>query len=73
MGNVRLAQKIREVAPEEIDKIYKRLVRQKVRRKYDPEDEIAIFRQKDRKPAEAAEHDAYVEQCKAEAKAELGI
>ena len=73
MPNVRLAQKIREVAPEEIDKIYKRLVRQKVRRKYDPEDEIAILRQKDTKPEEAAEHDAYVELCKAEAKAELGV
>lgn len=73
MGNKRLPQKIREVAPEEFDKIYKRLVRQKVRRKYDPEDEIAILRQKDTKPAEFAEYNAYVEECKAAVKAELGV
>lgn len=72
MVNRKIIDRIRVECPEEFEKIYKSLVRQKVRRRYDPEDEIAIIRQKEKKPEEAAEHDAYVEQCKAEAKAELG-
>ena len=40
-----------------------------IRKRYTQDDEFAILRQKDRKPDEYAEYDAYCEQCKAQAKA----
>lgn len=49
------------------------LIREKVRAKYSIYDEIAIIRQRDTKPAEFAAYNAFVEQCKAEAKKELEI
>ena len=39
-----------------------------IRKRYTQNDEFAILRQKDRKPDEYAEYDAYCEQCKAQAK-----
>ena len=47
------------------------IVREKVGARYSIFDEIAILRQRDTKPAEFAEYNAFVEQCKAEAKAEM--
>ena len=46
---------------------------QRIREKYTINDELAILRQRDTKPDEFAEYNAYVERCKAELKAELGI
>ena len=73
MANARLAKKIREVAPKEWDKLYENLIVQKIRAKYSINEELAILRQRDEKPEEFAEYYAYVEKCKAEAKAELGV
>lgn len=73
MPNVRLAQKIREVAPKEWDKLYENLIVTKIREKYSLNEELAILRQRDTKPAEFEEYNAYVEKCKAEVKAELEI
>ena len=73
MVNIRLAKKIIEADPEAVDLFYKRFVSEKIREKYSINDELAILRQRDTKPAEFEEYNAYVEQCKAEAKAELEI
>ena len=51
---------------------YRRRVRQLIRLRYDIEDEIALERQKDTKPAEYAAYFEYCEACKAQAKAEFG-
>lgn len=52
---------------------YDELVDSKIRARYTVSQEFAILRQRDTKPEEFAEYNAYCEQCKAEAKAELGI
>lgn len=52
---------------------YDELVDSKIRARYTVSQEFAILRQRDTKPDEFAEYNAYCEQCKAEAKAELGI
>ena len=52
---------------------YIALVDSKIRKKYSISAELAILRQRDTKPEEFAEYNAYAEACKAEAKAELGM
>lgn len=52
---------------------YPKLVENKIRKKYSMSAELAILRQRDTKPEEFAEYNAFCEQCKAEAKTELGI
>jgi hypothetical protein len=44
-----------------------------IRRKYSVSAELAILRQRDDKPEEFAVYNAYAEECKAEAKAILGL
>lgn len=56
-----------------IDRLYSRLVSEKIRAKYSIDAELAILRQRDEKTEEFAEYNAYAEQCKTEAKAELEI
>lgn len=50
---------------------YASLVELRVRGRYSVSAELAILRQRDTKPEEFAEYNAFVEACKAEAKAEL--
>ena len=52
---------------------YPKLVENKIRKQYTVSAELAILRQRDTKPEEFAEYNAYCEQCKAQAKTELGI
>lgn len=52
---------------------YPSLVDSKIRERYSLSDELAILRQRDVKPDEYAEYNAYCEQCKAKAKSELKI
>ena len=52
---------------------YPQLVENKIRTKYSVSAELAILRQRNSKPEEFAEYNAFCEQCKAEAKTELGI
>ncbi len=54
-------------------RLYGRLVAQKIRAIYSIDAEFAVLRQKDEKNEEYAEYNAFVEACKAEAKAELEI
>ena len=49
---------------------YKELVVQYIRERYDGDDEFAILRQRDTKPQEFAEYNAYCEECKQRAKAD---
>lgn len=51
---------------------YEALVVEKIRLRYSVDDELALERQRETKPDEWEEYYAYCEQCKAEAKAELG-
>ena len=53
--------------------LYDELVDSKIRARYTVSQEFSILRQRDTKPDEFAEYNAYCEQCKAEARAELGI
>lgn len=52
---------------------YPNLVENKIRTRYSVSAELAILRQRDTKPEEFAEYNAFCELCKAEAKTELGI
>ena len=52
---------------------YEQLVELKIRTRYTVSDELALLRQRDSKPLEFAEYNDFCEQCKAEAKTELGI
>lgn len=49
---------------------YENLIVAKIRQKYNVNQELAILRQRDTKTEEFEEYNAYVEQCKAEAKKE---
>lgn len=53
--------------------LYPELVERKIRRRYTVSAELAILRQRDTKPQEYSEYNSYCEQCKAEARQELGI
>lgn len=55
------------------ERLYPLLVDEKIRARYTLSAEFAILRQKDEKPEEFAEYNAYAEQCKIAAKAELEI
>ena len=47
---------------------YSELVERLIRKRYTVGAELAILRQRDEKPVEFAEYNAYAEQCKSEAK-----
>lgn len=42
-----------------------------IRKKYSQNDELSILRQKENKPEEFAEYNAFCEQCKAQAKLDI--
>ena len=54
-------------------RLYPALVAEKLRRVYSLNEELAILRQRDEKPGEFEAYNAYAEQCKKEAKEELGL
>lgn len=72
----KLLEMLPKQEPQEVEQptiSYDELVDSKIRARYTVSQEFAILRQRDTKPDEFAEYNAYCEQCKAEAKAELGI
>ena len=69
--NLRLAKKNRESNPQSWEKLYESEIIRRIRKRYTVNQELAILRQRDTKPIEFAEYDAYVERCKAEVKAEM--
>lgn len=50
---------------------YKAAVERLIRERYSVADELGILRQRDTKPQEFAEYNAFAEACKAQAKAQL--
>lgn len=52
---------------------YPSLVEGKIRRHYSMSNELAILRQRDTKPEEFMQYNAYCEECKVEARQELNI
>lgn len=67
------------IAKEEQEKIkqkeneYPNKVAELIRQRYSINDELAILRQRDKKPSEYQEYFAYCEECKYKAKQELGL
>ena len=61
----------RERTEEEKAELYESKIIDKIRQRYTINQELAILRQRDTKPEEYQEYFDYVEQCKAEAKAEM--
>ena len=55
------------------EKVYPKLVQELINEKYSVYNELAILRQRDTKPEEFNEYNAYCEQCKAQAKEMLGL
>lgn len=55
----------------ELQKVYEEKVVEKIREKYNVNQEIAVIRQQVSKPEEFAEYSAYVDNCKAEVKQKL--
>lgn len=64
-------QKPQELIEQEKMVNYENLIISKIREKYTIDQELAILRQRDTKPEEFAKYNAYVEQCKLEAKQEV--
>lgn len=56
-----------------LDVLYREMVDIEVRKRYSVSAEFAILRQRDSKPEEFTEYNAYVEFCKSKVKAELGM
>ena len=73
MKFLKLAMKNRESHPASWDALYEDTIIRKIRRRYTVNRELAILRQRDAKPAEFEAYNAYVEQCKAETREEMGI
>lgn len=73
MRFVKLAKKNRDVSPKSWENLYETMIEKKIRAKYSINAELAILRQRDTKRTEFNEYHAFVEKCKAEVKAELGI
>lgn len=65
--------KTAELAKIKVTIDYPQLVENKIRTKYSVSAELSILRQRDTKPEEFAEYNAFCELCKVEAKTELNI
>lgn len=73
MKYLKLAKKNKEIDSVSWERYCGDLIVKKIRIKYSLNEELAILRQRDTKPEEFAEYNAYVEKCKAEVKAELEV
>lgn len=65
---VKLSQKNRAAKPEAWARLCEQAIIRKIRERYTLNQELAILRQRDTKPEEFAEYNAFAEQCKAEVK-----
>ena len=63
----------KEKNPEAYNAVYEKAIEHEIKKKYSVERELSILRQRDRKPTEYAEYDAYVEECKRKVKAAFGM
>lgn len=69
--NMRLARKNKEHSAKAWGQLYEAEIIRRIRKRYTVNQELAILRQRDTKPEEFAEYNAFVEKCKAEIKAEM--
>jgi hypothetical protein len=69
--NLRLAKKNRESNPKSWEQLYEAEIIRRIRKRYTVNQELAILRQRDTKPEEFAEYNAFVERCKAEIKKKM--
>ena len=67
----RLAHKNEEAKPGGLRRMYADRVNEMIRARYSVSDELAIIRQRDTKPEEFEEYNAFVEGCKATAREEI--
>jgi hypothetical protein len=56
-----------------VDDVYEHEVIKRIRQKYSINQELAILRQRDTKPQEFEEYNAFVEECKNAVKKEIGL
>lgn len=68
MNFIKLLKRNKEAEPKTYDAVYGSLVEKKIRLRYSLSAELAILRQRDKKPDEFEQYNEYVEQCKAEVK-----
>lgn len=73
MRFIKLANRNRDVCPKAFDAFYSREIEKKIRERYSVSDELAILRQRDSKPKEFAEYNAYAESCKESVKTKLSM
>lgn len=73
MRFLKLAQKNKEINPSSWETLYEHLIIKAVRKRYTVNQELAILRQRDTKPNEFEQYNAYVEECKQKVKKELGM
>lgn len=71
MNFIKLLLKNKEKEPKTFEAVYGSLIEKKIRERYSLSAELAILRQRDDKPEEFAQYNAYVEQCKDEVKGGL--
>ena len=69
----KLAIKNKEASLRSWEQLYENEIIRRIRQRYSLNQELAILRQRDTKPAEFAEYNTFVEQCKAEVKKELEV
>lgn len=55
----------------DVEEAYEYEIIKRIRKKYSTNQELAILRQRDTKPTEFEEYNAFVEACKAEVKKEM--
>ena len=70
---LKLAKKNKMVDAASWTQLYESEVARRIRARYNVNQELAILRQRDSKPEEFADYDAFVEECKAAVKAEMGV
>ena len=68
---IQAGYEIKEVEIPEYKPTYEDIVVRLIREKYDMDAELAILRQRDSKPEEFAEYNAYCEECKTKAKEQV--
>ena len=73
MKFLKLVKKNKEELPKSFDELYENEIIKRIRLKYSLNQELAILRQRDSKPEEFFEYNAYVESCKSQVKEELEI
>lgn len=54
-----------------LEALYHQKVTELIRKRYTLNEELSVLRQRDTKPDEFAEYDAYAEECKVQAKKEV--